>query len=241
MSHPIPTATSLRTASQRLVRTVDSLPDDTWRRPSLLPDWSVAHVIAHLALNAEGLAGALGGVLAHQPVTMYRSTESRDADIEDLAGAPVTEIRERMMASATRLEAAITAIGEDPSGDLAGTRIERTPGSTMRFAAGAVPWMRLREVEIHHADLGPEASYSPGDWPEEFTVRLLQHNADRWNGPGFTATATDLGRSWTFGTPGPTVVGAAHALAWWSTGRPPYPGSEGPTSDDGVLPGIEGL
>jgi hypothetical protein len=116
---------------------------------------------------------------------MYRSPEGRDADIEELAGAPATEIRDRLMASVTRLEAAIEAIAG--GGDLAGTMIERTPGSSMRFAAGAVAWMRLREVEIHHADLGPQASYSPADWPEEFTVRLLQHNADRWDGPGFTA------------------------------------------------------
>lgn len=242
MSHPTSTAESLRTASQRLVRTVDSLPDDTWRKPSLLPGWSVAHVVAHLALNGEGLAGALIGVVEGEPVTMYHSQAARNADIEELAAAPVAEVRDRLLASVTRLAAAVASV----NGDLAAATIERTPGSGRTFAAGAVPWMRLREVEIHHADLGPDLgadvdAYSPADWPEEFIVRLLDRNAGLRTGTGFTATATDLGRSWTFGTPGPTVTGDGHTLAWWSTGRPPYPGSAGPISDDGVLPGIEGM
>lgn len=239
VSHPTPTAESLRTASQRLVRTVDSLPDDAYRADSLLPGWTVAHVVAHLTLNAEGLAGVLVGVVEHEPVTTYRSQEDRDAGIEKLSGARPGELRDRTMASVTRLAAAITALPDD----LAGTRVARTPGSDHTFAAGAVPWMRLREVEIHHADLGPAvAAYSPADWPEEFTDRLLDGFArEPYDGPGFRAVATDSRREWVFGSPGPTVTGPAAALAWWATGRAPYPGFPGPTSDDGVLPGIEGL
>jgi len=238
VTHPTPTAESLRTASQRLVRTIDSLPDDAWRAPSLLPGWTVSHVVAHLTLNAEGLAGALVGVVEGEPVTMYRSDDDRDADIEKLSGARPDELRNRAMASVTQVAVAIAAVPEE----LAGVAIERTPGSGRRFAAGAVGWMRLREVEIHHADLGPEvAAYSPADWPQEFAERLLEGTAHRWRGSGLTAVATDLDRSWTFGTPGPTVTGPAHSLAWWCTGRPAYPGSAGPVSDDGALPGTEAL
>ncbi|MFI2707557.1 maleylpyruvate isomerase N-terminal domain-containing protein, partial [Nocardioides sp. CER28] len=151
------------------MRTVDSLPGDAWRRPSLLPEWTVAHVVAHLALNAEALTGGLVGVIEGEPVTMYRSGEDRDADIDKLGAEAPEEIRDRVMASVTRLAAAITALPEE----LAGTRIERTPGSGLLFPAGAVASMRLREVEIHHADLG--AGYAPADWPEEFTRVLLDH------------------------------------------------------------------
>ena len=238
VSHPTPTAELVRHASQRLVRTVDSLTEDAWAGPSLLPRWSVAHVVAHLTLNADGLAGALVGVVEREPVTMYRSQEDRDADIEKLSAASPGELRDRAMASVTRLAAAIAAV----PAELAGATIERTPGSGRTFTAGAVGWMRLREVEIHHADLGPQvAAYSPADWPQEFTERLLEGTARRWQGPGFTAEATDLGRVWTFGTPGPVVTGSAHDLAWWATGRPAYPGSPGPVSDDGALPRTEAL
>ena len=60
-----PAATQLEllaAANQRLIRTVDGLDDATFATPSRLPDWTVGHVIAHLALNGEALAGALDGV-----------------------------------------------------------------------------------------------------------------------------------------------------------------------------------
>ena len=237
VSHPTPTIELVRTASQRLVRTVDSLDDDAWALSSLLPGWSVAHVAAHLALNAEALTGVLVGIVEGEPVTMYASVEARDADIEELAKAEPAQIRDRVMASVTTFEDAVHAL----PADRAGTVIERTPGAAMTFPAGAVASMRLREVEIHHADLGAALTggYSPADWPAEFTVVLLDHQVKRYDGPGFRAEATDLGRTWEFGTPGPTVSGTGHELAWWGTGRAPYPGTTGPVSDDGVLPGIE--
>ena len=52
----------------RLVRTVDGFTGDDWSLPTGLPGWTRAHVVAHLALNAEGLVGALGGVVAGEPV-----------------------------------------------------------------------------------------------------------------------------------------------------------------------------
>jgi maleylpyruvate isomerase len=171
---------------------------------------------------------------------MYASADARDADIEELAVAEPAQIRDHLMAAVTRLEAAVEALSEE----LAGTLIERTPGSGRTFPAGAVASMRLREVEIHHADIGAALSgggYSPADWPDEFTVLLLDHEAKRYAGPGFRAQARDLGRSWEFGTPGPTVTGLGHEIAWWGTGRSPYPGTTGPVSDSGALPGIEGM
>jgi maleylpyruvate isomerase len=239
VSHPTPTIELVRTASQRLVRTIDSLDDDAWAQPSLLPGWDVAHVAAHLALNAEGLAGALAGIVEGEPVTMYASRDARDADIDKLAKAEPAHIRDRVLASVTRFDGAVRAL----PAERAGTEIERTPGSGMTCPAGAVASMRLREVEIHHADIGAALAggYSPADWPTEFTGLLLEHEAKRYDGPGFRADASDLGRSWLFGTPGPTVTGLGHEIAWWGTGRTPYPGTTGPVSDDGVLPGIEAM
>ncbi|WP_459984389.1 maleylpyruvate isomerase family mycothiol-dependent enzyme [Nocardioides sp. AN3] len=235
MSHPTPTADLVRTASQRLVRTVDSLAPEAWARPSLLPGWQVAHVVAHVALNAEALAGVIVGSVERRPVTMYASLEARDEDIGRLADADPAELRDRLMASVTRFDAALTTLPDE----LGGTMIERTPGSVRRFPLGAVASMRLREVEIHHADLHQD--YCPADWPEAFTRMLLDHESKHHAGTGFRVVATDLDGSWDFGTPGPTVTGLGHELAWWATGRAPYPGSDGPTSDDGVLPGIEAM
>jgi len=95
--------------------------------------------------------------------------------------------------------------------------------------------MRVREVEIHHADLGLD--YTAADWSPDFVALLLDARMEAYDGPlGFTAHATDLARSWTFGAGGPTVSGVGSALAWWATGRGT---GDGLTSDDGRVPRME--
>ncbi|MFC6341752.1 maleylpyruvate isomerase N-terminal domain-containing protein, partial [Nocardioides hankookensis] len=67
-------------ATRQLIRTADALDDEEYAAPSGLPGWSRGHVLAHLALNAEGLAGALRGILEGTRTTMYASPEARDGD-----------------------------------------------------------------------------------------------------------------------------------------------------------------
>jgi maleylpyruvate isomerase len=220
----------LDSATRRLVRSVDAMTDDTWSQPSLLPGWSRAHVVAHLTLNAEGLSGALEGVHEGRPVTMYRSDEARDSDIAQLSRATPSALRDRFLGSTTVIGEWV----EELADNLADHPIERTPGGR-QFPAGIVGNMRLREVEIHHADLALD--YTAADWPAEFVLLLLDSRADgSYDGPPFVAKATDLGRSWTFGSGGPTVSGAGSALAWWVTGRGT---GDGLTSDDGRVPRME--
>ena len=69
--------------------------------PSGLPDWTRAHVVAHLALNAEGLASVLTSRIEGEPTSMYRSDEARDGDIDDLAAADRAELRDRFLAGTT--------------------------------------------------------------------------------------------------------------------------------------------
>jgi maleylpyruvate isomerase len=220
----------LRESTQRLVRTVDSLPEPAFGEPSGLPAWTRAQVVAHLTLNAEGLADALTGLVQGEPTPVYRSQDARDEDIDKLGAAEPSELRDRMLAATTRFADAVAAVPEDAWG----TEIERVPGGPV-FRAGAVPGMRLREVEIHHADL--DAGYTRADWPPEFATLLLDSMAKRgaWTEP-FRVRPTDVAGTWAFGEGGPTVTGTAADLGWWLTGR----GSgEGLTSDSGgELPGI---
>lgn len=222
----------LAEATRRLVRTADGLDDPAYASPSLLPGWTRAHVLAHLTLNAEGLAGALSGIVEGRAVSMYASQEARDADIEELAAQEPAAIRSRLLGACTDLADAVAAVPDD----LVGTEIERVPGGRT-FPAAAVPGMRLREVEIHHADLG--AGYDHRSWPAEFSALLLDSMAARdLAEAGFTAYATDLDRTWVYGdaSSGPTVSGTAADLGWWLTGRGT---GEGLTSDRGELPQIE--
>ena len=100
-------------AGQRLVRSVDRLSGDDWEAPSLLPDWSRAHVAAHLALNGEALAGVLGGEVDRASAPMYESPERRDGDIDELAAADHVEIRERLLASTVTVPEAVQALAPD--------------------------------------------------------------------------------------------------------------------------------
>ena len=221
----------LDAGTRRLVRTIDALPDEQYAQPSLLPGWSRAHVIAHLTLNAEGLSAALEGVHEGRPVPMYASQESRDGDIVRLAtSASPSTLRDRFLGSTTVIGEWV----EELADNLADHLIERVPGGRS-FPAGEVGRMRVREVEIHHADLGLD--YTAADWSPDFVALLLDARVAAYDGAaGFTAHATDLARSWTFGSGGPTVSGGGSALAWWTTGRGT---GDGLTSDDGRVPRIE--
>ena len=219
----------LSEATRRLIRSADGLTDEQYAEPSGLPGWTRAHVLAHLTLNAEGLAGALTGIVEGRRVPMYPSQEARDADIADLAAHEPSVVRTRLLGGCTDLADAIAAVPPDQ----ADASIDRVPGGRA-FTAGDVPWMRLREVEIHHADL--DAGYGPAAWTPEFAAHLLEATLTR-GGPEvpLTARASDLDREWSWGEGGRVVTGRAVDLAWWLTGR----GSgEGVTSESGALPRI---
>ncbi len=207
---------ALHHAEQRLVRTVDSLDDADWAGPTILPGWSRAHVVAHLALNAEGLARAVHGLLDDSPVPVYDSQEKRDADVDRLAGESSEAIRERLFAAGWTLRERLLAIRPDQWS----RTVERVPGGP-DWPLRAIPGLRRREVEIHHADLG--AGYSPADWPAGFTVELLDQliadHAVSPDSPPFAVRGVDVDRSWELGARAPVVRGAAAALAWWLAGR----------------------
>jgi maleylpyruvate isomerase len=222
----------LQEATNRLVRTVDGLEPEQWTAPSGLPGWSRGHVVAHLALNGEGLAAALRGVVAGEAVPMYASQEARDEDIAALGGADRGELRDRLLAAGASYAEAAAAVPDD----LWGTRVERTPGGRT-FSAAATVGMRWREVEIHHVDL--DAGYSRSSWTPELCRNVLGAMAKRGVGrESFTVRPLDVDGSWGYGdspADGPTVTGPAADLAWWLTGR----GSgDGVSSSTGTLPQV---
>jgi maleylpyruvate isomerase len=224
------TLDALHESEQRLLRTVDSLPVDTWPEPSGLPDWSRAHVVAHLALNAEGLAGAVDGLAREHVVPIYESNARRNDDIEELARADLSSLRDRLFAAGQGLRDALASL--DP-GQWDGT-IRRLPDGPI-WPVAFVPATRRREVEIHHADL--DAGYGHGDWPADFCVELLDSvtasHADSADSPVFTIRATDTVRTWAVGAEQPVVEGTAADLGWWLVGRG---AGGGLTCDAGELP-----
>ena len=140
--------------TELLVRAVSALPDDALAEPSRLPGWTRAHVVGHLARNAEALTRLATWARTGVETPMYADREQRAADIEESAQAPVDTLRRELVETAATLDAALAALDE------------RTWQAPVRSAVGRpipaaeVPWMRVREVWLHAVDL--DAGVEPG-------------------------------------------------------------------------------
>lgn len=206
--------TGLEASARALNRTVDTLSGDELAEPSLLPGWTRAHVVAHVALNGHALAEVLDGVAHGQQVAMYPSNEQRDADIEKLAAVQPEDLRDQLYAATTAFADAVQVM-EPEHWD---AWFDRTPDGPSMPVVDIVA-TRRREIEVHHADLG--TSYTAADWPEDFVLELLDAvSVDQATSGPFRVRATDLGRTWQVGdSDGPLVLGPGWALGWWLTGR----------------------
>ncbi len=200
-------------ATARYLEAVTELDEDAVLAPSLLPGWTRAHVIAHVARNADALTGVLRGAQAGETRWMYESHEQRDADIEADAARTAAELLEDAVASAGRWHHAANAVHAAVL-DAPGCRL---PGGET-WPVRRVGTMRRTEVEVHHADLG--IGYTAAAWPEDFVTALMRRRERELSsdGPAFTWRATDTGESWSSGE-GPSVEGSAADLVWWLLGR----------------------
>ena len=211
---PLGLAEDVDEATARLLATIGGLTDQTV--PSRLPGWTVGHVLTHLARNADGLVNLLIWARTGEMTPMYPSWDAREADIE--AGAPrsVPEQLADLRHANDRFVAAVDAM---PPVAWTAT-VQASLGPPM--PAAQVMWSRLREVEIHHVDLG--AGYTPADWPEAFVVRML-HNlqrelADRADAPRVVLRVPEIGHEVRL-TPaaGTPVSGPGWAAVAWLIGR----------------------
>ena len=87
------------TAHRRLSETLASVDADVARRPSRLPDWTVGHVLTHLARNADSHVRMLQGALAGEAVEQYPGGyEQRSRDIDAGAGRDAADLRADVLA-----------------------------------------------------------------------------------------------------------------------------------------------
>ena len=147
-------------ATQRLLGTARMMAEPDLRQPSLLPGWTRAHVLAHLARSADAMRTLLIGARSGQDRAAYASGEARDADIERGAAQAAKDLVTDVADSAMALR---TVARQLP--DQAWARSVRVPGPVPLPAAQLLT-RRLAEVELHHCDLA--AGYHPADWPDSF-------------------------------------------------------------------------
>jgi maleylpyruvate isomerase len=192
---PLGLTEDLEDATARLLRTAGGLTDAT--AASRLPGWTVGHVLTHIARNADGLTNLLTWARTSEVTPQYASVEARAADIDAGAPRPLRDQLDDLTAACERFAAAADAMPPEAWTHL----VQPTVGPEM--PAAQVMWSRLREVEIHHVDLG--AGYGPADWPAAFALRmvhvLVKDMSERSDAPRVVLRIPEIGHDLPLGAP----------------------------------------
>ena len=138
--------------------------------PSLLPEWTVGHVLTHIARNADSMVRVLDAAERGEVAERYPG-DSRNAGIEAGSGRPASAQVADVAESSQRLEAAWArqtrweGLSREPDG--------------REVTVASLVLGRWKEVEVHRADLG--LGYGPEDWPGELVREDLAVMEMRWN------------------------------------------------------------
>jgi maleylpyruvate isomerase len=136
------------------------------RAPCALPDWTVGHLLTHVARNADSHVLRVHGAERGEVVDQYPGGfEGRARAIEDGASRPADVLIEDVRTSAAALSAAWAVVPDDAWG-----RVTRDVGGRERPLADLVG-RRWQELEVHLIDLGGRRS--PRDWPDPFVQAWL--------------------------------------------------------------------
>jgi maleylpyruvate isomerase len=239
----------MRQATRRLLRSVGDLTDDDVRDPCRLPGWNRAELLTHLARNADGLRGMVEGAARNEMVPMYPSVEARAAGIAAGRDEPAAVVRADVRRACDALAEAFES--------LPGDAWDRVALASVKRPIYELPWVRLREIEVHHVDL--DWGYEPTDWPVPFVTGALDELFSTFDrraastrppvDADYRVVTTDHERAWSVRLRGVQVAVDAdgedpcdgEARGWgcdvaaWLYGRDPRGGAIVATGDLGVL------
>jgi maleylpyruvate isomerase len=190
--------------------------EEAFAAPSALPGWSRAHVLTHVARNADAMINLLTWARTGVRTPAYASREQRDADIEAGAHRTPAQIREDVVESSDRLARVVRAMPDAAWS----AQVQSAKGRDL--PAIDIPWLRAREMWIHAVDLDVGASFA--DMPAPMVADLLADAVrvmgERPDCPAVCLVAPD-GTTWSLGGPGAptTVTGPVPDLAAWLLGR----------------------
>jgi maleylpyruvate isomerase len=182
--------------------------EDAFAAPSALPGWSRAHVLTHVARNADAMINLLTWARTGVRTPAYASREQRDADIEAGAHRAPVEIRADVVESSDRLAQVVRAMPESAWS----VHVQNAQGRDL--LAIDIPWLRAREMWIHAVDLDVGASFA--DMPAPMVVALLTDvtaaMGEKPDCPALRLVAED-GSAWNVGdrAAATTVTGPAPA------------------------------
>jgi maleylpyruvate isomerase len=200
-------------ATQRYLRTCAGLTDEQFTEPSVLPGWTVAHVISHVASNATGITRAVRAAVADDPNPwVYESNAARDVEIDERAAWSVADLRSLNATSTDDLRAAFAECPSEKLGVLLPRAADAGPPWSVEDWIGA----RWREVEIHHTDMG--VGYTHNDWTQEF-VDYLQAVAGFDREKEIAVTLSTPQGTVEIGGGGQVISGEQRDVVWWLIGR----------------------
>jgi maleylpyruvate isomerase len=159
-------------ATQRLLDRARVITEPDLRAPSLLPGWTRARVLAHLARGADAMRNLLAGVRTGQDRSADASAKAHEAGLKHSESLRPEELVSDLADSAMALRTVARQMPDDrwhvPV---------RVPGLAP-FPAAELLTRRLVEVELHHCDLG--AGYGPAAWPAAFAAMALPEPMRSW-------------------------------------------------------------
>jgi maleylpyruvate isomerase len=163
---PVHDIERVRDAQQRFLDAISGLDDESVRRPSLLPDWTVGHVIAHVARNADSHVRRSEAAAHGETVEQYPGGYAgRTAEIEASAGRSAVGLAEDLRTSAARLDDVWTSLPD------AAWAVLTIDVSGTRRPLALLPSRRWQELEVHAIDL--DVGITHRDWPHDFVAAAL--------------------------------------------------------------------
>jgi maleylpyruvate isomerase len=194
------------------------LGDDAFAAPSALPGWTRAHVLTHVASNADAMINLLTWARTGVETPAYADDAQRAADIEAGARRTPAEIRADVEETSDRLAKVAKAM---PAQAWSATVRNR---QGVAIPAAEVLWMRATEMWVHAVDLDAGASFADMPLPMavELLDRLVRDMAGRPGVPSMRLVADDDAREWTVGEGSGEVVevhGPVTELVSWLCGR----------------------
>jgi maleylpyruvate isomerase len=169
MAEPaVPTADLARVdgAQLRFEEAVADVDDATLRRPSSLPGWSVAHVLAHVARNADSHVRRAEAAMRGEVVEQYvGGFDGREREIQSAARLGAADLLRDVCDSGRRLAETWRAVPGE-----AWCARSRDVGGRERPLSD-LPGRRWQELEVHVTDLDLGLTYAA--WPDGFVAVWL--------------------------------------------------------------------
>jgi maleylpyruvate isomerase len=159
-------------AHRRCLQTIGSLDDRDARRPSRLPGWTVAHLLTHLARNADSHVRRSEAARRGEMIGQYEGgSDGRAAEIETGASRPASELIADVRESAHALEEIWRQLPDD-----AWLGRSRDVSGSTRYLF-ELPSRRWQELEVHLVDL--DLGITCADWSDAFVREWLPRTRER--------------------------------------------------------------